>query len=87
MELIISIGALATSMNVIIIYYKFTHNKIVSASLDILVLVVLSWLFMGTMAGLSIGMISSFIFSIYLLILPPKETSDEDKFDEYLKGL
>jgi hypothetical protein len=37
---------------------------------------------MGTITGLSIGMIASFIFSIWLLIFPPKEPVVKKEYDD-----
>jgi hypothetical protein len=87
MDYTILFGSIATTFNIIIIYYKFTHEKIMSAVIDIAVLVILSWLFMGTVSGLSIGMIASFFFSVYLLIQPPKEQSKTPEFDEIFKSM
>jgi hypothetical protein len=87
MDYTIIFGSIATTFNVIIIYYKFTHDKIMSGAIDIAVLVALSWLFIGTISGLSIGMIASFFFSIYLLIAPPKQATKTSEFDEMFKSM
>ena len=87
MDYTIIFGSIATTFNVIIIYYKFTHDKIMSGAIDIAVLVALSWLFIGTISGLSIGMIASFFFSIYLLISPPKQPTKTSEFDEMFKSM
>lgn len=64
-------GALA--FNVLIIKYKFEHNRFSDALLDGMVLFVLGMIFMGTIEGLKIATIASMIVSVYLLIFPPKE--------------
>ena len=87
MDYTILFGSIATTFNIIIIYYKFTHQKIMSAVIDIGVLTALSWLFIGTVSGLSIGMIASFFFSVYLLIQPPKEQSKTPEFDEMFRSI
>lgn len=62
---------LATSFNFIVIMWKFTHNRVLDASIDFGVFVAISAMFAGTIAGMSVGMVASAIVSIYLLINPP----------------
>jgi hypothetical protein len=90
MDNIIVYGSIATAFNIVVIYYKFTHHKLQSAVVDTAVLVILSILFAGTVSGLSIGMIASFVFSIYLLIIDitkkEEPMSDIDKMLNDLKS-
>jgi hypothetical protein len=65
-------GALATFLNFAIIKWKLEHNRYLDSTIDIGVFSVSSYMFMGTITGLSISMIASALMSIYLLISPPK---------------
>ena len=67
--------ALATAFNALVIKWKIEHNRFEDATLDVLILISLAALFGGTMGGMIIATISSFIVSIYLLFSPPKLTS------------
>ena len=69
MELLI-IG-LVTAFNFIVIYWKFKKNRISDAVLDLSIFAVISFMFAGTISGLTVGMISSFVVSLYLLFNPP----------------
>jgi Zn-dependent membrane protease YugP len=52
---------------------KIERKRISDAILDGFILVLLGFLFSGTIAGLMIGTIASAIVSLYLMISPPKE--------------
>jgi len=69
MELII-IG-LVTAANFLILKIKAEQNRWADLIFDILVLSILSFLFSGTLGGLTIAMISSFTVSVYLYFYPP----------------
>ena len=87
MDYIIVFGSIATAFNIVIIYYKFTHSKLQSAIVDLIVLILLSILFAGTVSGLSISMISGLVFSIYLLITDftkPKPVKPKTDYDRLL---
>jgi hypothetical protein len=71
MDLVV-IAGLATAFNFLIIIWKFSKERHLDASLDLLIFVAIALLFKGTVTGLQIGMIASMIVSIYLLIKPPK---------------
>jgi len=69
MELII-IG-LVTAANFLILKIKAEQNRWADLTFDIVVLSILSFLFSGTLGGLTIAMISSFTVSVYLYFYPP----------------
>jgi len=69
MELII-IG-LVTAANFLILKIKAEQNRWADLIFDIFVLSVLSFLFSGTLGGLTIAMVSSFSVSVYLYFFPP----------------
>jgi hypothetical protein len=70
MELII-IG-LVTAANFLILKVKAEQNRWADLIFDISVLFLLSYLFFGTLGGLTIAMVSSFTVSVYLYFYPPK---------------
>lgn len=78
MEAFPVIAAIATAFNFLIIIWKFSHERILDASLDLIIFICIAILFKGTVTGLQIGMISSMIVSIYLLINPPRLKFLED---------
>lgn len=65
---------LATAFNFIIVMWKIKKKRTEDAIVDIGVFVALSYLFAGTIAGMSVGMVASATVSLYLLIFPPKFT-------------
>jgi len=69
MELII-IG-LVTAANFLILKIKAEQNRWADLGFDILTLSILSFLFSGTLGGLTIAMVSSFTVSVYLYFYPP----------------
>ena len=69
MELII-IG-LVTAANFLILKVKAEQHRWADLIFDITVLFILSFLFSGTLGGLTIAMVSSFAVSIYLYFYPP----------------
>jgi len=69
MELII-IG-LITAANFLILKIKAEQNRWADLIFDIAILSILSFLFSGTLGGLTIAMISSFTVSVYLYFYPP----------------
>ena len=70
MELFI-IGLL-TAVNFLILKIKAEQNRWADLLFDVGVLFVLSFLFFGTLGGLTIAMVSSFTVSLYLYFYPPK---------------
>lgn len=69
MELIL-IG-LVTAANFLILKIKAENHRWADLIFDVLVLSILSFLFAGTLGGLTIAMVSSFTVSIYLYFYPP----------------
>ena len=62
---------IVTAANFIILKIKAEQNRWADLLFDIFVLSVLSFLFSGTLGGLTIAMISSFTVSVYLYFYPP----------------
>lgn len=71
MEFII-IAGIATFINVVVLKWKIERERYIDFIMDITVLLALNFLFMGTMTGLSIAMLASALFSIYLVFFPPR---------------
>ena len=68
--MIIAAG-IATAFNFLIIYWKFKRKRIPDALLDLGIFIAICFLFQSTFAGMQVGMIASFIVSIFLLVFPP----------------
>jgi uncharacterized protein (DUF983 family) len=60
-----------TAANFLILKIKAEQNRWADLLFDIFVLSVLSFLFSGSLGGLTIAMVSSFVVSIYLYFYPP----------------
>lgn len=60
------------AFNFLVIYVKFTKNRISDAILDVSLLTIVSILFGGSYAGLVVATVASAIISIYLFFSPPK---------------
>ena len=67
----ILIIGITTAVNIIIIKWKFEHNRHADAALDGTLLVLLAIVFGRTIAGLQIATVTSVIISFYLLLSPP----------------
>ena len=79
--------AISVFSNIAIIKWKFENNRLADAFLDLAVLIIIGFVFMGTISGLTIGTLASSMFSLYLLVSPPKmpkiklfEKDEKDKF-------
>ena len=70
--------AIAAAFNMLVIKWKVEHKRYEDATLDTVILIVLSSIFASTLGGMIIATISSFIASIYLLFSPPKFLSNID---------
>jgi hypothetical protein len=69
----LAIMGVVTALNFILILYKLSHNRIADGVLDFIIFAVICTLFSAAgQAGLFVGMVASFIVSIYLLFSPPK---------------
>lgn len=71
MGAIILIG-IVTFFNLIILKIKFEKERYADLAMDVGSIVILNVLFGGTLTGMTIAMISSFLISLYLLVWPPK---------------
>ena len=69
---IIMVIGIATFFNFAIIFYKFSKKKTLNALIDTAIFVIISLMFIGSVNALSIGMVASFLFSLYLLFMPVK---------------
>ena len=63
---------IATAFNFIVILIKFKQDRIEDAVLDISIFIAIAFMFSGTIAGMSVGMVASAIVSIYLWFSPPE---------------
>ena len=73
MELIIFlIIGIAVAFNCLVIKYKFEKQRWADGTLDLFLLVVLSFLFMGSFGGLVVSTIASALISVYLYFYLPK---------------
>ena len=70
--ILIGFGGVATFINFAIIKWKIQKGRYLDVFLDVTVLIAVSYMFIGTMSGLVIGMIASAMMSMYLLVSPPK---------------
>ena len=70
--------ALVVALNLIILLWKFNHNRILDGVIDTILLVAVAYLFSISTNALIIGSIGSFIVSLYMLIFPPKFDIDMD---------
>lgn len=67
----IVIAGIAMAFNFLIILWKFRKNRTLDAIVDAGIFLAIAIMSSGTVAGLQIGMIASFIVSLYLLMKPP----------------
>ena len=61
-----------TALNIIVVLWKIRHHRILDGILDGGALILVTKVFAGGVASLTIGAIGSFIVSLYLLLFPPK---------------
>jgi uncharacterized protein (DUF983 family) len=62
---------IVTAANFLVLKAKAEKRRWADLIFDIIVLIILSLLFSGTLGGLKIAMVSSFVVSIYLYFYPP----------------
>jgi Na+/H+-translocating membrane pyrophosphatase len=67
----IIIFGIATAMNLGVIKMKLEHDRNADAALDFILLVLLTWIFGGTITGLAVATIASSFISLYLYVSPP----------------
>lgn len=63
---------IATAFNFIVILFKFKRHRYEDACFDLAVFIAISYMFAGTISGMSVGMVASAIVSIWLWFDPPK---------------
>lgn len=63
---------IATAFNFIVILFKFKRHRYEDACFDLAIFTVISYMFAGTISGMSVGMVASAIVSIWLWFDPPK---------------
>ena len=63
---------IAVAFNCLVIKYKFEKQRWADGTLDLFLLVALSFLFMGSFGGLVVSTIASALISVYLYFYPPK---------------
>lgn len=71
-----------TALNFIFIKWKISKGRYSDATLDIGAFIALNWMFGGTMSGMSIAMVASAIFSVYLYYSPPSWSIEEDTVEK-----
>lgn len=76
---IIAIG-IAVAFNILIVLWKYQHGRILDATVDGTLLVLVAIVFSGSTAALIIGTIGSAIVSIYLLFSPIKLASAKARY-------
>ena len=79
----ILIMGVAVAANIIIIKWKFEKDRTNDALLDAGLLIVLAFVFSGTISGLMVGTVASAVISLYLLISPPK-SFNRAMFDKWM---
>jgi hypothetical protein len=83
---------IATSFNFLVIKWKLEKHRYEDAALDFAILAILASVFGGSLGGMVIATIASFIVSLYLIASPPKflNSIDIDKdnlIEEWKKRL
>lgn len=62
----------AVFFNFMVIKYKFEKKRYADATLDLILLATISFLFAGSFGGLVVATVASALISIYLIFFPPK---------------
>ena len=70
---------IATAFNFLVIMWKFRTEREADAMLDFGIFAAISYMFSGTISGMSVGMVASAIISIFLLYYPLEFTEEEEK--------
>lgn len=69
---LIVVAGIATMFNFAIIKWKLENERYLDTTIDVGVLATVSYMFAGTISGLSIAMIASMLMSLFLLYSPPR---------------
>jgi hypothetical protein len=67
----LAIIGFVTAFNFIIVYWKFQNGRVADGVLDLTIFGAIAAIFAGTVSGLTVGMIASFLVSLFLLMRPP----------------
>ena len=67
----ILIAGFAMAFNIIVIMMKYSYGRNSDATMDLVLLILLGWIFSGSQGGLMIGIVASAIISLYLFFNPP----------------
>ena len=70
--------SIAGFINFVMLKTKLDQKRYADFSLDFLVMVVLAFLFFGTLSGMAIALTTSSLFSIWLYFYPPAFMSGFD---------
>ena len=62
---------MATAMNLAVLKFKLERGRNTDAALDATILVLLAWIFGGSITGLAVATIASAFISLYLLVSSP----------------
>ena len=81
----ILIFGLATAANVAVLKWKLEHYRYADATVDATVLIVLTYIFGGSIAGLAVATVASAFLSMYLLVSPPDILLDRMSDDKKKK--
>ena len=79
--------SIATFINIAAIFKKIEYERFNDAIFDFAILVILGWIFSGSIMGLAIGTTTSAMMSVYLYFSPPDKIIKmiKDKMDEEMK--
>jgi len=78
---------LAAAFNFLIILKKIRMERYEDAMMDFGGLVILSYIFGGTLGGMMIATIASAVISFSLLMTPPLFTSNDDEEEDNIIGV
>lgn len=81
MEMALIIGAV-TFLNIMILKVKYDRQLWYSFSYDLGGIIVLNMFFGGTLAGATIAMVASLLWSFWLLLFPPERKPEPDYLSE-----
>ena len=81
----------AAAFNFLVVKWKIEHSRFADAGLDVIILIILSFIFGGTMGGMIVATIASFIVSFALLASPPNlsfiERMFKDEIEEFKRDI
>lgn len=67
---------IALAFDLLILKVKFERHRYADFTLDLVLLIIIINIMHGTISGMIVGTIAQLIISIYLLLFPPKWTSN-----------